>query len=63
MALENMAQALEKQMAAIIEANTSISAARENDLAEPLIERLTLNEERIQGMISGIRKLILCQIH
>lgn len=57
-ALENMAQALEKQMAAIIEANNKdISAARENGLAEPLIERLTLNEERIQGMISGIRQV------
>lgn len=54
-ALEQMAQALEMDKEDIIEANRKdIDAARANGLAEPLIERLTLNENRIEAMSSGI---------
>lgn len=57
-ALELMAAALEKKTNDIIKANrVDIESARANGLAEPLIERLTLNEARIQGMVSGIRQV------
>lgn len=57
-ALEAMAAALEDQTEEIIEANQKdIQAAQERGIAEPLIERLTLNEERIQGMVNGIREV------
>ena len=57
-ALEAMAEALENQAELIIEANQiDIQAAQERGIAEPLIERLTLNEDRIQGMVAGIRKV------
>lgn len=57
-ALEKMAQALEAQSALIIEENNKdIETARKNGLAEPLVERLTLNDKRIESMVSGIRQV------
>lgn len=57
-ALFQMAAALELNMEKIIQANKKdIEIARENGLTEPLIERLTLNEARIQGMVSGIKQV------
>src|SRR5690625_1833221 len=57
-ALEAMASSLELDDENIIKANQKdIETAREKGLAEPLIERLTLNKERIQGMVNGIRKV------
>lgn len=57
-ALLKMAAALEKNSKQIIKANQKdIEIAREKGLSEPLIERLTLNESRIQGMISGIKQV------
>lgn len=57
-ALEAMASSLELDAENIIKANQKdIETAREKGLAEPLIERLTLNKERIQGMVNGIRKV------
>lgn len=57
-ALLKMAAALEKDSKQIIKANQKdIEIAREKGLSEPLIERLTLNESRIQGMISGIKQV------
>lgn len=56
--LLKMADALTENMATIVEANKKdIAAARENGLAEPLIERLTLNEDRVLGMVSGLRQV------
>lgn len=57
-ALFQMAAALELNMEKIIQANKKdIEIARENGLTEPLIERLTLNETRIQVMVSGIKQV------
>lgn len=57
-ALEKIAQALESQVETIIEENQKdITNARKNGLAEPLVERLVLNEKRIAGMIEGIREI------
>lgn len=57
-ALEAMASSLELDAENIIKANQKdIETAREKGLAEPLIERLTLNKERIQRMVNGIRKV------
>lgn len=57
-ALHLMADSLETHTELIIQANQmDIQNAREFGLSEPLIERLTLNESRIQGMAAGIRQV------
>lgn len=57
-ALLKMSDALVSNLSKIIAANQQdIAAAKENGLAEPLIERLTLNEQRIMGMVSGLRQV------
>lgn len=58
-ALEKMAQALDDHTEEIIQANEKDrEIARENGLAEPLIERLTLDAGRILGMVSGLRQVL-----
>lgn len=57
-ALHAMADSLEAATNEIIAANTKdIEIARENGLAEPMIERLTLDKSRVQGMVSGVRQV------
>ena len=57
-ALLEMANAIVNQTELIIKANNSdIETARKNGLSEPLIERLTLTESRIKGMVTSIRKI------
>jgi glutamate-5-semialdehyde dehydrogenase len=57
-ALLEMAQSLEKHTKTIILANQKdIERAQNNGLAEPLVERLTLNEKRIQSMVAGLRQV------
>ncbi len=58
-ALEQMARSLDEHTENIIQANQKdIDTARENGLAEPLIERLTLDEGRVLGMVSGLRQVL-----
>ncbi|HHV83481.1 MAG TPA: glutamate-5-semialdehyde dehydrogenase [Tepidanaerobacter syntrophicus] len=58
-ALTYMAQALEDMKDDIISANQEdVSNARKNGLKEALIERLTLSEQRISGMIEGLLTLV-----
>ena len=58
-ALTYMAQALEDMKDDIISANQEdVSNARKNGLKEALIERLTLTEQRISGIIEGLLTLL-----
>jgi len=58
-ALMEIAKALEENKAELISENAKdISFAKEKGLSKALIDRLTLNEERISGMINGISEVI-----
>ena len=53
-----MADSLEAHQQDILAANEQdIVLARESGLAEPLVERLTINAERVKGMADNIRKI------
>ena len=57
--LAEMAAALREQKAFIIKENESdLSAARDNNLAASMIDRLTLNDERIEAMAEGIEVIV-----
>ena len=57
-ALLRAAALIKKQSAAIISANQKdMQAAKENNLAEALLDRLELNEPRIEGMIESLEKV------
>ncbi|MBH0026038.1 glutamate-5-semialdehyde dehydrogenase [Pseudoalteromonas sp. SWN29] len=57
--LVEMAAALREQKAFIIKENESdLSAARDNNLAASMIDRLTLNAERIEAMAEGIEVIV-----
>ncbi|MBB1353936.1 glutamate-5-semialdehyde dehydrogenase, partial [Pseudoalteromonas sp. SR45-5] len=57
--LVEMAAALRGQKAFIIKENESdLSAARDNNLAASMIDRLTLNDERIEAMAEGIEVIV-----
>ena len=57
-ALMEIAKALEENKAELISENAKdISFAKEKGLSKALIDRLTLNEERILGMINGISEV------
>ncbi|MDP2635824.1 MULTISPECIES: glutamate-5-semialdehyde dehydrogenase [unclassified Pseudoalteromonas] len=57
--LLEMASALREQKAFIIKENESdLSAARDNNLAASMIDRLTLNDERIEAMAEGIEVIV-----
>lgn len=58
-ALFKMADALEQASEAILEANREDLAAAEGLIAPIMMDRLRLNEERIQGMAKGIRDVAL----
>lgn len=58
-ALAKMADYLENQKTAIISANElDLTQAKNKGLSPALIDRLTLNEKRIEGMAEGLRVLI-----
>lgn len=57
--LVEMAAALREQKAFIIKENESdLSAARDNNLAASMIDRLTLSDERIEAMAQGIEVIV-----
>lgn len=54
-ALREISSALRENVQSILEANRAdIAAARENGMAESMIDRLTLTAERIEGMAKGV---------
>ena len=56
--LKKVAQALLDEKDALIEANKAdVAAAREKGMKESLIDRLVLNDARVQGMSEGLIKL------
>ncbi len=58
-ALEAIAQAIETQADAIIAANAlDVKDAQAKGLSKALVDRLTLNEQRIQGMVASVRAVI-----
>lgn len=57
-ALLAMADAIEQQEAAILAANEQdLAAAKESAMSDSLLDRLTLNHARIQGMAQGVRSV------
>ena len=57
-ALEAIAQALLARKEEILAANAAdVAAGRENGLRESLIDRLTLTDARIDGMVEGVRQV------
>ena len=57
--LTDMAASLREQKEFIIKENESdLSAARDNNLAASMIDRLTLNDERIEAMAEGIEVIV-----
>ena len=53
------AKAIEENKAEILKANQEdIVEARENGMAEALVDRLTLTEARIQGMVEGVEQVV-----
>ena len=57
-ALEAMARALETRAGEILEANTrDLDAGRESGLDAALLDRLTLDEERLAAIASDVRKI------
>ncbi|MBV9917496.1 MAG: glutamate-5-semialdehyde dehydrogenase [Solirubrobacterales bacterium] len=57
-ALEAIASALVQSTAEILEANArDLEAGRESGLSEALIDRLTLDERRVEQMAAGARKI------
>lgn len=59
LALEEVAKALDKNRSSIIAANKiDIDAARANGVSDSIIDRLTLNDSRIDGIIEGLRSVI-----
>jgi len=56
--LTAMADALDANTAAILEANArDMAAARRDNLAGPLVARLALNENKVRGMAEGVRSV------
>jgi glutamate-5-semialdehyde dehydrogenase len=57
-ALRAMADALTSHAAAIRDANAAdVAAGRERGLSEALLDRLTLNDKRMQAMAEGLRQI------
>jgi len=55
--LSEIASALEKNTAAIFEANQKDLAEAKNSIAEPLYKRLIFNESKLRDVVEGIRQL------
>ncbi len=61
-ALSLMADALEENCDAILAANEKdLEFAKKEGIAQPLIARLALNEEKVRGMAKGIRSVVALQ--
>ena len=57
--LEDMAAAIRANKESIKQVNTKeVARAKENGLDDAMIDRLTLNDERIEGMAEGIEVII-----
>ncbi len=60
--LEGIARLLIEETPAILKANsTDLSAAADNGVPAPMLDRLRLDEKRIAGMASALRELILLE--
>ena len=58
-ALLAMADELESQQAAILQANSlDITAARDSGMSEALLDRLLLNPARLAGIVADVRKVV-----
>ena len=58
-ALLAMADELESQQAAILQANElDITAARDSGMSEALLDRLLLNPSRLAGIVADVRKVV-----
>lgn len=58
-ALEEIALTIERNVTQIVEANElDLSAGRAADIGEGLLDRLTLNEERLLGLANAVRDII-----
>ena len=61
-ALEKVSESIEKNRKEILKANfKDVEIARENNTSEALIDRLMLDDERIDGIIEGINTVIKLQ--
>ena len=57
-ALLNIASCLLERQEEILEANEAdLEAARESGMSDSLLDRLTLTEERIEGIVEGVRQV------
>lgn len=57
--LNQVAKALDENRASIISANKiDVDAAHKNGVSDSIIDRLTLNDSRIDGIIEGLRSVI-----
>ena len=58
-ALNKIAQALDENRAAILEANAKdVAQAKESGMAKAMLDRLSLTDERINSMIAGVKDVI-----
>jgi len=58
-ALNSMANNIEKNAKNILEANNQdVQKAKKNNISESFLDRLILNDERIQSMAGGLREII-----
>ena len=58
-ALKKIAQGLKDQLASLLEANAKdVAYAQEKGLSKAMIDRLTLTEDRIEGMINNLYEVI-----
>mgnify|MGYP003309745974 FL=1 len=58
-ALDAIADALETKQSSILEANArDMQAGRESGITDVLLERLMLNEDRLNGMASDVRTIM-----
>ena len=62
-ALQSMAQALVENTASILEANTIDMEAARQHISEVMLDRLMLNEERLQSMGRGILDVVKLEDH
>lgn len=57
-ALRHLAELIGKNRDSLVEANQKdLAAAKENDLAESLVDRLNLSDKAIEGMVSGLNQI------
>lgn len=58
-ALKKIAQGLKDQLASLLEANAKdVAYAQEKGLSKAMIDRLTLTEDRVEGMINNLYEVI-----